>query len=295
MGVGDDAAVVNTQAFSVTSTDVVVDGVHFRSELMQASDIGWRAVAVALSDIAAMGAGPGEIYVAAVLPQSFDKARSLELVDGMVTCAESFGFALAGGDTVVAPQLAICVTATGWTESADRLVQRSGARTGDLIGVTGSLGGGGGGLALLERRAKGPIDLLHRFTQPQPRLTAGQELAGAGVSAMIDLSDGLASDLPHIASASGVGFSAELERLPLATGLAEVATQLEVPVDVFAASAGDDYELCFTAPPDRKSQVESAADVTWIGEVVELGAGPGFTRDGASLDLAGYEHKTGSA
>jgi thiamine-monophosphate kinase len=283
-GPGDDAAVVRADAVAVTSIDTVVDGVHFTLSTHSPADVGHKALATALSDIAAMGAGPGEAFVSLALPPGFDGA--LELVDGMRALAERQGVAIAGGDVVSAPVLAVTVAVTGWSGAADRLAYRSGACAGDDVGVTGELGGSGAGLLELQGGARDGAH-VERHRRPEPLLAAGLALAGAGVSAMIDVSDGLATDAGHLARASGVTLDLRLAAIPLAAGV-----EAE-----FAATAGDDYELLFTAPPDRREAVERAAAATgtrvaWLGDVraggglVELRAA-----DGEIVELRGYEHR----
>jgi thiamine-monophosphate kinase len=286
-GPGDDAAVVRADAVAVTSIDTVVDGVHFDRATHSPADVGHKALATALSDIAAMGAGPGEAFVSLALPPDFGAARALELVEAMRALAERQGVALAGGDVVSAPVLAVTVSVTGWSGAADRLVYRSGAHAGDVVGVTGELGGSGAGLQAL-RAGTTEGALVERHRRPEPLLATGLALAAAGVSAMIDVSDGLATDAGHLARASGVTLRLSLEAVPLAHGVEDAE---------FAATAGDDYELLFTAAPGRREAVEQAAAatgmrVTWLGDVraggglVELRAA-----DGALVELSGYEHR----
>jgi thiamine-monophosphate kinase len=286
-GPGDDASVVRADAVLVTSTDTVVDGVHFSLSTHSPADVGHKALATALSDIAAMGAGPGEAYVALVMPPGFSGA--LELVGAMRELAARHGVAMAGGDVVSGPLLAVTVTVTGWSGAADRLAYRSGARPGDIVGVTGELGGSGAGLKLLESGDSSPQReaLVTRHRRPEPLLATGLALAAAGVSAMIDVSDGVATDAGHLAAASGVLIEVRLADLPVAAGV-ESAT--------FAATAGDDYELLFTALPGRRGAIERAAAATgtrvsWLGDV-RPGGGLVEIRgdDGRLVDLRGYEH-----
>jgi len=277
---GDDAAVVRARPLAVTSIDTVVDGVHFSLATHTPADVGWKALATALSDLAAMGAEPGESYVSLVLPAGFDGA--LELVDGMEELAGRHGTTIAGGDVVAGPMLAVAVSVTGWADRQEELVGRDGARAGDLVGVTGELGGSEAGRRLLERGRREPAELVRRHLRPEPRLAEGRALALAGATAMIDLSDGLATDAGHVAARSAVALRIALARIPRPEGVSAEE----------AASGGDDYELLFTIPPARREAAEAAATVTWLGEVDAGGGLVLVGEDGLPVvGLRGYEHE----
>jgi thiamine-monophosphate kinase len=299
-GIGDDAAVVRARPVCVTSVDAMVEGVHFRLEQdwMTPAQIGWRALAAALSDLAAMGAEPGEAYLVLGLPAGFAEEQALELVRGARCLADATGTAVLGGDVVAAPALTVSVTAVGWADAEDELVGRDGARPGDLVGVTGRLGGAGAGLAVLEGRvgdAGAALELLERLRTPTPRLAEGRALARAGAHAMIDLSDGLATDAGHVGRASGALLEVDLGALPLETGVPEIAAQTGLAPWRLAAGAGEDYELCVcVAPADRDRAERALAEsgstaLTWIGRVLPADA-PG--RAGVVLvDEAGHVHQ----
>ena len=277
-GIGDDATVVKALKLCVTTVDTIVEGTHFslQDPDLSFADIGWKALAGALSDIAAMGAQTGEAYVALGIPAHVSEAQALELMLGAEELAELSGTTIAGGDVVSAPALFASVTVVGWAERDQKLVGRDGARPGDLVGVTGTLGA--------------------KLKRPLPRLREGRAIAPAGAHAMIDLSDGLATDAEHLAQSSGVALKIELERLPTDEQTERTAASLGVPPWEAAATAGEDYELCVCVPRKRAERVSEACErtgttLTWIGHVSEGYPGAVLRHDGQKQTLKGFEHR----
>jgi thiamine-monophosphate kinase len=266
VGVGDDAAVLVPAPGRrlVVTTDVLVDGVHFRDDLSEPEDWGWKAVAANVSDVAAMGGEPRWLVVALTVPAGTAVERLERVYAGLAEACRAFVVALVGGDTSAGPALSLAVTALG---EAGQVVTRSGARPGDRLAVSGPLGAAAAGLALLERGDAGARELLGRFPslaaahrRPRPDLAAGPRLARAGATAMVDVSDGLAGDALHLAEASGTGLEVVDAAVPLAAGVAEAAALLgRDPVEL-ALGGGEDFVLAAALP--------RAADV---GGVVDCG------------------------
>ena len=292
LGSGDDAAVTVPGGATATSVDAIVDGVHFRRDRATPAQIGHKALATALSDLAAMGAEPGEAYVTLGVPSDLGEDECLALLDGMASLAERTGTTLAGGDLTRAAELFLAVTVVGHAPRPEDFVSRAGARPGNTLVLTGELGAAAAGLALLENphldadfaltspiapvEAKSAMRaMVGRQLEPWPRLAAGRALAGAGARAMIDLSDGLGGDAGHVAEASGVALRIDAGAVPRVAGLDELAAALGHDGPWQLLLGGEDYELLAALPPDRVEQAREAveatgeAGLTEIGEVVE--------------------------
>ena len=290
LGIGDDAALLAPPPGRqlVVTADTLNDGVHFPRGTSPA-DVGWKALAVNLSDLASMGAEPAWCTLSLSLPQS-DPAWIEGFLDGFLDLAGQHGIALVGGDTTRGP-LSIAVTAMGLVEPG-RALRRDGARVGDEVWVTGTLGDAAGGLALLDRE---PVPALRaRLDRPTPRVAAGRALAGIA-TACVDVSDGLLADLGHVCARSHVAARIDVDALPASAALREVIG--EADRIALQASGGDDYELCFTAPADAGADIGAVSAqlglrITRIGRIV---AGEGVHPVDAksqpwSSPRRGYDH-----
>lgn len=302
VGSGDDAAVTVPGGATATSVDAIVDGVHFRRGDADPRQIGHKALAAALSDLAAMGAEAGEAYVVAGVPPDLDEEEFLGLLDGMLALAAETGTTLAGGDLTRAPALTLALTVVGHAPGPERLITRGGAEPGDALVLSGELGGAAAGLLLLERpelAAAVPAEtaerLRRRQLEPTPRLRTGQALAAAGARAMIDLSDGLGGDAGHLAVASGAALRIDAAALPLARGVAEVAVAAGREPLELAAGGGEDYELLAALPAARLSDASTAigaASETTLTPIGEVRAGEGVEirlPGGGLLKAEGYD------
>ena len=264
------------------TTDLLVEGVHFRRDWSDAYSIGWKAAAVNLSDLAAMGADPTFTFVSLGLPPEESVEGVERLYDGLCDCLGRYGARLAGGDTNRAPSgLVINVTQLG-TVPAGLALKRSGAKPGDILLVTGTLGNSAAGLALLEQHGPVKADKLCRalvdsHRRPHPRVVAARAARETGkVRACMDLSDGLLADLPKLCAASGVGAKIDASLLPLSENLMAMAAELGRSAWDFALGGSEDYELLLSAAPADAEAVCAAvaatgAAMTQIGEVTRAG------------------------
>ena len=249
LGPGDDAAVVAApDGRVVASTDVLVQGVHFRLDWSTPEQVGRKAVAVNLADIVAMGAVPTTVLVGLACPPDTPTSLISELVDGMWAEATKAGIGVSGGDMVRADQLVISITALG--DLGDREpVTRAGARPGDVVAVCGRLGWAAAGLAVLGRGFRSPVGVVNAQRVPEPPYDAGRLAALAGATAMIDVSDGLLADLAHIGASSGVGVDVRTADLDVPTRLVEVGAALGADPVQWVLTGGEDHALVATFPP----------------------------------------------
>lgn len=283
LGVGDDSALLTPppQQQLVICADTLVAGRHFPLDT-DPHAIGWKSVAVNLSDIAAMGATPHSILLALSLPQiGHDWLKAFS--QGLYDCCDQFGVSLIGGDTTQSPHLTLSVTALGWVDTG-QAVPRSGAKPGDLICVSGTLGDAAFALNHLGH------PLQQRLDYPTPRCQLGTALKGLANS-MIDVSDGLAQDLGHILKASGVGAKLALENLPISPALQALNDEQRWQ---YALAGGDDYELCFTINPqnyEKLLQKQLDVSISIIGSIQQQ-HGLTFEKDGVDhlLQFNGYQH-----
>jgi thiamine-monophosphate kinase len=301
-GIGDDAAVTRPVGETATSVDAVVEGVHFDRTTSGPELIAHKALATALSDLAAMAADPGEVYLTVGLSPGLPEGFAEDLADAFVERAAFWGVSLAGGDTVTSPALFVSVTAVGYAPPGERLLLRSGATPGDLVAVTGFLGGAGAGLLLLQGVATGSglqqgerDRVTTRQLAPEPLLDTGRALRGSGVTSLIDLSDGLGADLGHVAAASKVAIAIEAERIPVDPAVAAVGRAAGIEALDLALGAGEDYELAMTVPPGRieavTDLVQAAGSRLSVVGSVSSGSGLKLLSDGAVIPVPrGFEH-----
>jgi thiamine-monophosphate kinase len=280
IGPGDDAAAVRIgDATALATADMLLEGVHFEIGLSSPADVGWKALAVNISDVAAMGGVPRFALVSLGAPPATPAATLEQIYEGLDECARTYGVAVVGGDTVGADRLIVSVAVIG-EPGPSGIVIRGGARPSEVVCVTGVVGGAAAGLALLraaanDERAASVIDrfpaLAEAHRRPTPRVREGLAAAQAGATAMIDVSDGLGRDVGHICEASGVGVRIFGVQIPLADGISDVARWAGVDPVQLGVGGGDDYELALTIPSDRFDALVDAlapTQLTRIGETV---------------------------
>lgn len=301
LGIGDDAAAwYGDSSIQLATVDALRQGVHFSFETTGWRDLGWKALAVNLSDIAAMGGLPRYALVSLAVPADTDAEDVFALYEGMAELAGKFDVAVAGGDIDRSPLVEVCITVFGSTRNREQpLLTRAAVKADEKIAVTGYLGAAAGGLQMLSRHL--PFDkktadsLRTAFQRPFPRVTEGQILIESGVRAAIDISDGLIADLNHICQASHVGARIDAELIPVSP---DIKASFGNEALELALSGGEDYELLFTASPAIIERVKAAAScpISIIGDVVAGGnnevivIGP----DGRPVRTArtGWEHFT---
>ena len=294
IGIGDDCAVMPTgEGELLFSTDLLMEGVHFLRNESSPEDVGWKAAAVNLSDIAAMGGTPVATFLSIALPKDAQGEWAERFIEGYTDISRQYDVPLLGGDTTSSLRdIAVNVGVLGRCPSGRRLM-RNGAKVGETIYVTGPLGDSAGGLqAILKgiERTEDVTRLICRHKRPIPRIEAGRILMESGkAGAMMDISDGIGSDLRHIMKASGVGAVIDLERLPLSPELVSVCKEQGWDIYEMATSGGEDFELMFTAPAGLENELDIA--VYPIGKIV-----PGnelswrFSNEPMDRDFDGYKH-----
>jgi thiamine-monophosphate kinase len=283
LGPGDDAAVVRTlDGRTVATTDMLVEGVHFRRDWSAAEDVGHKAAAKNLADVAAMGARPIALLVALGVPGELDVDWTDGLLIGLRQECADLDVAIVGGDVVRSEKIVLGVTALGDLDGRAPVLL-SGARPGDRVAVAGRLGWANAGRAVLARGFRSPVQVVAAHRRPEPPYTAGVEAAQAGVTAMTDISDGLVTDAGRIAAASEVRIDLKAAALPPAAKLVEVGAALNVDPMVWVLTGGDDYGLVATFPP----RVDPGPAWQIAGVVRE---GEGVRVDGRRWTQGGHEH-----
>ncbi len=301
-GIGDDVAVLRSspgKTFLVT-TDLLLEGVHFGLEFIDPYRLGRKAVAVNLSDIASCGGIPRAFLVSLAIPPDAEVAFVRSLYLGMKEQAAEFGVSLVGGDTSRGKALMLSITLIGEAEER-AIIYREGAREGDLIFVTGTVGDASLGLEMLKKGNRDG-ELVKRHLAPTPRVREGQEIARQGLAtAMIDISDGLAADFGHIAEASNVGGKIWLSRIPISEEYRKEVGGYSSDPYLFALTGGEDYELLFTSPPGQEGALQALAGeigvpITPIGEIVTASQGLTiYKEDGKTypVNAKGHDHFQG--
>ena len=280
-GIGDDCAVFKTggDELWLVTMDTLVESIHFNNDWHPPFKLGWKSVAVNVSDIAAMGGNPTYAFLSLALPPDFSRQWLAEFSRGLAAACREYDCFLAGGDTVRSSE-GIMITLTVMGHAAeDKILYRSNALSGDDIWVSGTLGSAAAGLDLCKR---GRVDdgsvapLVEAHCAPKPRLDLARRLATSGlVNAMIDLSDGLASDLAHICNQSSAGAVIQADLLPISGMVRDVAVELGKDPLHLALAGGEDYELLFTAPARNRNEIVSLADTGLLTRIGNMEKRPG--------------------
>ncbi len=282
---GDDCALVELGGTTLAlSTDVSVEAVHFRREWLSPQEIGWRATSAALSDLAATGASAIGVLAALTVPPAEKPEMFAALMEGVGAAVAATGGKVLGGDLSRGDAVSLTITAIG---SAVHPVHRRGAQVGDRLWVTGQLGGARAALEAWKAGRTPAPGARARFAKPVPRLDAGQWLAHRGATAMLDLSDGLAGDVAHLAAASKVAIVVDVGAMPVHPDVLKEAFATGETPGVFAALGGEDYELLVAMP--REFSGTDAFELSCIGDV-HAGTGVAFFEDGFERRLGGYDH-----
>jgi len=285
LGIGDDAAIINPEGKKVVvSTDVLAEGVHFNLGYVPLKHLGYKAAIVNLSDLAAMNATPSQLLVSIAASNRFPVEAFDEIYDGIYRACERYGVDLVGGDTTSSQSgLVISITAIG-LEDEENIVKRSGAKVNDLLVVTGDLGGAYMGLQILEREhtvyltnpnmqpeMEGYDYILERQLKPEARTDIKKTLSELGITptSMIDVSDGLASEILHLSDQSKVGFRLYEDKIPMDSLTISTAEEFNLNPVMCALSGGEDYELLFTITPADYEKLRNHPDFTVIGHAVE--------------------------
>jgi thiamine-monophosphate kinase len=299
IGIGDDAAAWYGDASTQLATvDSFIQDVHFSLGIASWNELGWKALATNLSDIAAMGGVPRYALVSLALPAHTEVEDVTDLYKGMIELAKKFDVFIIGGDTSSAPLVAITITVFGSARRQDKhILTRSGAQPGEKVAVTGYLGAAAAGLEVLTKQFQFDLEatasLKRAFLRPYPRIAEGQLLVEQGVKTAIDISDGLISDLTHICKASRVSARIEVDRVPT---LPAVKANFGDKWLELTLSGGEDYELLFTASAEVIDKVRTAArcPITIIGEIIADKIGEVVLVDSRgspfNLGKAGWEH-----
>lgn len=290
LGIGDDCAVMPQKSGmdTLVSTDMLIEGTHFLMDDISAYRLGWKSAAVNISDIAAMGGRCTGSFLSFALPKGLGKEWTDEFFRGYKEISSLYGCPLLGGDTTSSPdRLCISVTVTG-EAPAGKSVKRSNAAIGDLICVTGNLGDSGCGLKIILEGSGRDADaekLIARHYLPMPRVKEGMEIAAAGASAMMDISDGIGSDLRHIIEASGVGAEIDTSMIPLSNELKSKCDEYGWDPLELAISGGEDYELLFTISEENAKKIDFNHFV--IGKII---SGDKIIWRGSERDYMGFRH-----